>query len=136
VHFYGRGHDVFEKKTLRRTGIDVEVRQVKHFDAFPTRLLWRRQWIRFWLGKPAGEVQRERRWKRTGLRDEVLANQLKQREYGQQPSNIIEWSGSRVTARTWPSYPEMFALATTCVSTGPNVVALYVLLQLLESLNC
>ncbi len=44
--------------------------------------------------------------------------------------------GSRVTERTWPSYPEMFALATTCVSTEPKVVALYVLLQLLESLNC
>jgi hypothetical protein len=128
-------HNVFKKKTLRRTGIDVEVRQVKHFDAFPTRFLRRRQWIRFWFGKPVGEVQRGRRCKRTGLRDEVLANQLKQREYGQQPSNI-ECNGSRVTARTWPSYPEMFALATTCVSTEPNVVALNVLLQLLESLNC
>ena len=115
-----------------RTGIDVEVRQVKHFDAIPTRLLRRRQWIRFWVGKPAGEVQRGRRRKRTGLRDETLANQLKQREYGQRPS-AIKFSGSRIAAHTWPSYPEMFALATTCVSTGPNVVALYVLLQLLES---
>ena len=76
---------MFKKKTLRRTGIDVEVRQVKHFDAFPTRFLWRWQWIRFWLGKPAGEVQRGRRWKRAGLRDEILANQLKQWEYGQGP---------------------------------------------------
>jgi len=57
------------------------------------------------------------------------------KEYGQKLSNI-KYSGSSDTARTWPSYPEMFALATICVSTGPNVVALYVLLQLLESLNC
>jgi hypothetical protein len=77
VQFYARGHNVFKKETLRRTGIDVEVRQVKHFDAFPARFLWRRQRIRFWLGKPAGEVQRGRRWKPTGVRDEVLANQLK-----------------------------------------------------------
>lgn len=135
MQVYARGHNVFKKKALRRTGIDVEVRQVKHFDSFPTRFLWRRQWIRFRLGKPAGEVQRRRRWKRTRLRDEVPANQLTQGEYGQQPSNI-ECGGSRVTARTWPSYPEMFALATTCVSTEPNVVAPNVLLQLLESLSC
>lgn len=82
MQFYTRGHNVFKEKLLRRTGIDVEVRQVKHFDAFPTRFLWRRKWIRFWLGKPAREVQRGRRWKRTGLRNEVLANELKQREYG------------------------------------------------------
>ena len=129
-----QGVQCIQEGRLRRTGIDVEVRQVKHFDAFPTRFLWRRQWIRFWLGKPAGEVQRGHRWKRTRVRDKVLANQLKQKEYGQQPSNI-KCSGSKVTARTWPSYPEMFALATTCVSTEPNVVAVYVLLQL-ESLNC
>jgi hypothetical protein len=78
-----QGHNVFKKKTLRRTGIDVEVRQVKHFDAIPTWFLWRRQWIRFWLRKPASYVQRKRRWKRTGRWDEVLAYQLKQREYGQ-----------------------------------------------------
>ena len=41
-----------------------------------------------------------------------------------------------MTAHTWPSYPETFALAATCVSTGPKVVAPNVLLQLLENLNC
>lgn len=94
MQFYARGYNVFKKETLRRTGIDVEVRQVKHFDAFPTRFLWRRQRIRFWLGKPAGEVQRGRRWKPTGVRDEALANQLKKREYGREPFAVkhrMQW---------------------------------------------
>ncbi len=69
------------RRELRRTRIDVEIRQVKYFGAFPTRFLWRRQWIRFWLGKPAGEIQGGGRWTRTGLRDKVLANQLKRRKY-------------------------------------------------------
>jgi hypothetical protein len=99
AQFYARGHNVFKEEALIRTGIYVEVRQVKHFDAIPARCLWRRQWIRFWFGKPAGEVQRGRRWDRTGLRDEVQANQLKQREYRQRPSNI-KCSDSRIVAHT------------------------------------
>ena len=52
---------------------------MKHLDAVPTRFLWRRQWIGLWFGKPAGEVQGWCRWKRTGLRDEVLAKELEKR---------------------------------------------------------
>jgi hypothetical protein len=86
--FCTEGAQQRNQEKLRRTRIDVEVRQVKHLDALPTRLLWRRQWIGLWLGKPPGEVQRGRRRKRTRLRDEVLAYHLKQREYREHRSNV------------------------------------------------
>jgi hypothetical protein len=95
-----QGAQCIQEGRLRRTGIDVEVRQVKHFDAIPTWFLWRRQWIRFWFGKPASYVQRGRRWKRTGRRDEVLAYQLKQREYGQEQFVVkhrMQWFQSHYT---------------------------------------
>jgi hypothetical protein len=58
-----------------RTGIDVEIRQVEHFDTLPARFLPRRKRVGFWLCKPTGEVERWRRGEGT-RREKVLAYQL------------------------------------------------------------
>jgi len=72
---YPKWHDN-GRTNSRRTRIDVEVRQVEHFEALPARFLWRRQWIGFRLGKPASEVQGGRGWERARSRWNILAQHL------------------------------------------------------------
>jgi hypothetical protein len=60
-----------------RTGIEVEVRQVQHFETFPAWFLWRRKRVGFRLCKPTGEIKRWRGREGTRIGDKVLAYHLR-----------------------------------------------------------
>jgi len=63
-----------------------------------------------------------------------MAYQLEQGRHSQQINDDVGHE-LPVSVRTWPSYPCTPAFAKTCVSTGPSVVALYVVLQAEERPN-
>ena len=72
-------------------GVWRKIRQVQHFETFPTQFLWRRKRVGFRVCKPTGEIKRCRRREGpegTRIQDKVCAYHLRKKIYKTQSTHI------------------------------------------------